>query len=101
MKQLQGKTALITGASRGIGHAIARKFAAAGADLVLTHLSSDEQGEELAKEFRAFGGFPLLPIPGYRSLPSGWMSVSGCLQFLNRRHFETPPPYPWSPDHPH
>lgn len=56
MKQLQGKTALITGASRGIGRAIASKFAAEGADVVLTHLASDVQGQALAEELRALGG---------------------------------------------
>jgi 3-oxoacyl-[acyl-carrier protein] reductase len=76
MKQLQGKTALITGASRGIGHAIARKFAAAGADLVLTHLSSDEQGEELAKEFRAFGG----KVTVYRSDAADFSAVATLVQ---------------------
>lgn len=56
MKQLQGKTALITGASRGIGHAIASKFATEGADIVLTHLASDARGQALAEELRALGG---------------------------------------------
>lgn len=50
MKQLQGKTALITGASRGIGKAIALKLAEEGANIVFTHLSSVEQGQEVIKE---------------------------------------------------
>lgn len=53
MKQLQGKTAFITGASRGIGQAIATKFASEGANIVFTHLSSPEQGQALAEELRS------------------------------------------------
>ncbi len=50
MKQLQGKTALITGASRGIGKAIALKLADQGANIVFSHLSSAEQGKEVTQE---------------------------------------------------
>lgn len=71
MKQLQGKTALITGASRGIGHAIANKFAAAGANVVLTHLSIDEQGQALAEELRAMGG----KVTVYRSDAADFAAV--------------------------
>mmetsp|Transcript_4496 Transcript_4496/g.10184 ORF Transcript_4496/g.10184 Transcript_4496/m.10184 type:complete len:249 (-) Transcript_4496:248-994(-) len=56
MKPLQGKIALITGASRGIGRAIAHKFAIEGADVVLTHLADDAHSQALKKAFQAFGG---------------------------------------------
>ena len=44
------KTVMITGASRGIGEAIARRFAAAGFDLVLTCLNNIDRMEEITKE---------------------------------------------------
>ncbi len=50
MKLLQNKTALITGASKGIGKAIAVKFADQGANVAFTYLSSVEQGQALEAE---------------------------------------------------
>lgn len=55
MKLLEGKTAIITGASRGIGRAIAKKFAQEGANVAFTFLSSVEKGKELEKELSAMG----------------------------------------------
>ncbi len=55
MKLLQGKTALITGASRGIGRAIALKLAEAGADIAFSDLEYDELAKSLEKEITAFG----------------------------------------------
>lgn len=55
MKLLEGKTALITGASRGIGKAIALKFAEEGANVAFSDLRYDELAEELEKELNALG----------------------------------------------
>ena len=54
MFKLTGKTAIVTGASRGIGEAIAKGFAQAGADLVLVSRNIIAL-EEVAKEIKAFG----------------------------------------------
>jgi 3-oxoacyl-[acyl-carrier protein] reductase len=43
MKLLEGKTALITGASRGIGKSIARRFALEGADIAITNIADDDE----------------------------------------------------------
>ena len=52
MGLLTGKTALITGATRGIGKAIAIRFASEGANLAITNQSSQEAAELFAEELR-------------------------------------------------
>ena len=63
MKLLQRKTALITGASKGIGRAIAKRFAEEGANVAFTYLSSVEKGQALEAELQASG----VQAKGYRS----------------------------------
>jgi 3-oxoacyl-[acyl-carrier protein] reductase len=60
---LSGKTALITGAARGIGRAIALTFAAHGADVAFTDLRNDENMKSLEKEIAGMG----LKAKGYAS----------------------------------
>ncbi len=55
MKLLEGKVALITGASRGIGKGIALKFASEGADIAFTDLFDDENMAATVKEIEALG----------------------------------------------
>ncbi|MFA8435391.1 MAG: 3-oxoacyl-[acyl-carrier-protein] reductase [Marinifilaceae bacterium] len=55
MKLLEGKTAVVTGASRGIGKAIAIEFAKQGANVAFTDLFYNEQAMETEKEIAAFG----------------------------------------------
>ena len=52
---LNGKVALITGAARGIGKAIALKYASEGADIAFTDLVINEAAEATVKEIEAFG----------------------------------------------
>src|SRR5258706_15704369 len=54
MKLLEGKTALVTGASRGIGRGIALKLAEQGANVAFTFLSSPEKALELEDELKLF-----------------------------------------------
>ncbi len=55
MKLLKGKTAIITGAARGIGKAIAIKFAEQGADVAFTDLELNDDTGELEKQLKEFG----------------------------------------------
>lgn len=71
MKLLQGKTALITGASKGIGKKIAEVFAAHGANVAFTYLSSVEKGLALEQELSAAG----TKVKGYRSDASNFAAA--------------------------
>lgn len=62
MKLLENKTALITGASRGIGEAIALKFAQHGAQVAFTYLSSEERARALEEKLSGYG----VKAKGYR-----------------------------------
>ena len=63
MKLLEGKSALVTGASKGIGRSIALKFAEQGANVAFTYLSNVEKGQALEEELQAKG----IKAKGFRS----------------------------------
>ena len=63
MGLLDGKTALVTGATRGIGRAIALKFASEGADIAFTYRSQEEAALTLTAEIEAMG----VRVKAYRS----------------------------------
>ncbi|MEV4573826.1 3-oxoacyl-ACP reductase family protein [Nonomuraea jabiensis] len=56
MNDLTGKVALVTGGSRGIGAAIAKELADAGAAVALTYVQAADQAREVAKRIEADGG---------------------------------------------
>ncbi|WP_106830397.1 3-oxoacyl-[acyl-carrier-protein] reductase [Parabacteroides pacaensis] len=63
MKLLEGKVAVITGAARGIGKAIALKFAQEGADIAFTDLAIDENAKATEQEIAILG----VKVKGYAS----------------------------------
>jgi 3-oxoacyl-[acyl-carrier protein] reductase len=63
MQLLEGKTAIITGASRGIGKAIAEVYVKNGANVAFTYLSSEEKAIALENELKAHG----TKVKGYKS----------------------------------
>jgi len=80
MKLLEGKNILITGASRGIGRAVALKCAEQGANIGFTYLSSVEKGEALVLELEAFG----VKAVGYRSDASILLSAQELIKSFTK-----------------
>src|SRR5579875_1547389 len=56
MKRLEGKVAIVTGSSKGIGAAIAKEFAAEGASVVVNYASSKAEADRLVAEIAKAGG---------------------------------------------
>jgi len=69
MSKLKDKVAIVTGASKGIGAAIARQFAAAGAAVVVNYAGSREGAESVVKQITAAGGRALAVQADVAKLP--------------------------------
>jgi 3-oxoacyl-[acyl-carrier protein] reductase len=78
MKLLEGKTALVTGASRGIGRGIAETFAAHGANVAFTYLSSDEKAKKLEGELAASG----IKAKGYKSDAANYQEAEALINSI-------------------
>jgi 3-oxoacyl-[acyl-carrier protein] reductase len=60
MKELEGKVSLVTGASRGLGRAIALKLASQGSKVAINYLSSDKEAEGVVRQIESGGGKAML-----------------------------------------
>ena len=65
-RKLAGKVALVTGGSRSIGAAIAKRLAADGAAVALTYSASPTKAEEVVRSIKAAGGKALPALHVYR-----------------------------------
>jgi len=79
MKLLEGKVAIITGASRGIGRGIAETFADAGANIAFTYLSSDEKAKALEEELSSKG----VNVKGFKSDASNFEAANQLIDDVN------------------
>src|SRR3982750_3064392 len=75
---LAGKTALVTGASKGIGRGIAQKLAEHGAQVAFTYLSSVEKGQALEEELKKSG----TKVKGYRSDASDYKAAEELINLV-------------------
>ena len=82
-RALEGQVALVTGAARGIGRAIARKLGAAGADIAVNYYNSHEEAESLCAELRALGR-RAFAVQGSVGVPDSVDEMFAAL----REHFE-------------
>jgi enoyl-[acyl-carrier protein] reductase III len=80
---LDGKVALVTGAARGIGRAIARKLAANGCDVVVNYYNSHDEAEALCAEMRS-GGRRAVAVQGSVGVPDSVDEVFAEL----KQHFD-------------
>ena len=80
MALLNGKTALITGANRGIGKGIALKFASEGAYIAFSDILYNEDSQKLESELRAFG----IKAKGYASDASSFQAAEQLVQDVVR-----------------
>ena len=82
MKLLEGKVALITGAARGIGKAIALKFAEHGANVAFTDVVMDDSAKETEMAISSYGGF----VQGYESNASNFTDTHRVVEEIHKRY---------------
>ena len=80
MNLLNGKTALVTGAARGIGRAIALKLASEGANIAFTDIALSENTESLEKEISALG----VRAKGYASNAASYDETMKIVDEINK-----------------
>ncbi|MFV0553079.1 MAG: 3-oxoacyl-[acyl-carrier-protein] reductase [Mangrovibacterium sp.] len=80
MKLLEGKTAIITGASRGIGKAIALKFAEAGCNIAFTDLVENDAMKETQAELAALG----VKAKGYASNAANFADTEAVVEQITK-----------------
>jgi 3-oxoacyl-[acyl-carrier protein] reductase len=84
MKMIENKVAIVTGGSRGIGEAIALKFAESGAHVAFSYVSSDAKAKALEEKLQSFG----VKAKAYKSNAADF---SDCEKMVNEviKEFET------------
>ena len=86
MIDLTGKVALVTGASRGIGRAIAVKLAARGADVAVNFVANEDAAREVCEEIEALGQRSLLVQADVSDDTAVKAMVASCMERLGGLH---------------
>lgn len=81
MKLLEGKVAIVTGATRGIGKGIALKLAEHGAAVAFTYVSSEETAAKVEAELKALG----VEVVAYKSNAADYAAAEKLIQDVNER----------------
>lgn len=81
---LKGKTAIVTGSSRGIGKDIALALAGAGAKVVINYLENEKSARKVLKEIEALGGVALAIKADVSSVSEAELLVEEAVQFFGR-----------------
>ncbi|NLC38296.1 MAG: SDR family NAD(P)-dependent oxidoreductase, partial [Clostridia bacterium] len=81
---LKGKTAIVTGSSRGIGKDIALALAGSGAKVVINYLENEKSARKVLKEIEALGGVALAIKADVSSVSEAELLVEEAVQFFGR-----------------
>jgi glucose 1-dehydrogenase len=84
MRRLEGKVAVVTGSSRGIGRGIAVRFAREGAAVVVNYASGADQAKETLSQVEAAGGRGLIVRADLRRVPEGARLVDESARHFGR-----------------
>ena len=84
MNQLSGKVALVTGGSRGIGAATARRLARDGAAVALTYVTAADKAQAVAKQIDADGSRVLVIQAGFHPRDNGLLSGTSARHVFGR-----------------
>lgn len=84
MDKLNGKVALITGASRGIGRAIAIEFARCGANVIINYSKDYEGAKETLEEVKKINGYGIIIKGDISSFESCKIIVEEALEFMGK-----------------